>query len=214
MIERILIYIKHNLRFVWRIIDRLNAWFFHILYRSRMERVLPDVFSEFTKPSYLYRKLIPGDTEALFDLIDRQDKSDLKYFKPHDFDMTSIRRQFMNHAFLMMGVFDGDKLTGYFFLRFFANKKCFVGRLIDVDYRGMGIGGVMNNIMYETAWRMGFRCLSTISRHNTAVMKAHAKNQTMVVLKDLQNDYLLVEFMREAQGSGLRAQGKAVSDEF
>jgi hypothetical protein len=97
----------------------------------------------------------------------------------------------------MMGSFDGNKMTGYFFLRFFANKKCFVGRLIDKDYRGRGIGPVMNNIMYETAWRMSFHCLSTISRNNKAVMRAHAKNRTMIVLKELQNDYLLVEFIRE-----------------
>ena len=55
----------------------------------------------------------------------------------------------------------------------------------------------MNFIMYETAWRMGFRCLSTISRNNIAVMRAHAKNPTMVVLKELSNDYLLVEFVRK-----------------
>ena len=55
----------------------------------------------------------------------------------------------------------------------------------------------MNKIMYETAWRMNFRCLSTISRNNIKVMRAHAKNSAMVVLKELQNDYLLVEFIKE-----------------
>jgi GNAT superfamily N-acetyltransferase len=71
-----------------------------------------------------------------------------------------------------------------------------VGRLTDKDYRGIGIGKAMNRIMYETAWRMGFRCLSTISRNNTLVMKAHAENRNMVVLKELAGDYMLVEFVR------------------
>jgi hypothetical protein len=86
-------------------------------------------------------------------------------------------------------------MAGYFFLRFFMNGKCFVGRLIDKDYRGKHIGKVMNRIMYETAWKMNFRCLSTISKNNQFVMRSHADNQKMVVLKDLQNDYLLVEFL-------------------
>jgi hypothetical protein len=197
MITRILIYIKHNLKFVWKIIDRVNAILFSLFYSSRLEETILLVFNEFSVPPYSYRKLLGSDAEAVFDLINRQDPADLEYFRPHNFDSESIRKQFKNQAFLMMGSFDGNKMTGYFFLRFFANKKCFVGRLIDKDYRGKGIGLVMNNIMYETAWRMRFHCLSTISRKNTAVMRAHAKNRTMIVLKELQNDYLLVEFIRE-----------------
>jgi len=99
----------------------------------------------------------------------------------------------------MMGAFANERLIGYFFLRFFANRKCFVGRLIDADSRGKGIGQIMNNIMYETAWRLGFRCLSTISNNNKAVIGAHAKNPAMVVLKELPNEYLLVEFVRTKQ---------------
>ena len=95
----------------------------------------------------------------------------------------------------MMGTFADQKMVGYFFLRFFANRKCFVGRLIDKEYRGKGIGYEMNKIMYNTAWEMGFRCLSTISKNNKSVMGAHAKNSAMIVLKELQNDYLLVEFI-------------------
>ena len=70
-----------------------------------------------------------------------------------------------------------------------------MGRLIDTNYRGKGIGEVMNSIMYDTAWKMHFRCLSTISRNNTAVMRAHAKNGHVVILKELRDDYLLVEFV-------------------
>jgi hypothetical protein len=96
----------------------------------------------------------------------------------------------------MMGVFEKDKLVGYFFLRCFWNRKCFVGRLIDYNYRGKGIGWIMNNIMYNVAWDSGFRCLSTISRNNKAVMTAHSRNPAMIILKELQNDYMLVEFVR------------------
>lgn len=162
-----------------------------------MEKVLPTVFNEFSVPPYSYRKLNLSDAKALYSMINMQNISDLEYFRPHRFDLISVRKQFQNRSFLMMGAFENGIIAGYFFLRFFVNKKCFVGRMIDKNYRGLGIGVVMNKIMYETAWRMGFRCLSTISRNNSLVMRAHASNPTMVVLKELQNDYLLVEFLQD-----------------
>ena len=165
-----------------------------------MRRILPLVFSKFASSPYTYRRLESSDMNMLFELLKSQPESDLKYFRPHDFDLESLKKQSRKKAFLMMGTFDEGRMIGYFFLRFFINKKCFVGRLIDADYRGRDIGLVMNEIMYETAWRMNFRCLSTISRNNIAVMRAHSKNPTMMVLKELQNNYMLVEFVRKDSG--------------
>lgn len=199
--EKILLYIKHHLRFLWDIIEWINGYIFSLLYRPGMEAVLPTVFNEAEKSSFTFRRLSLTDADALYLLIKNQDVADLEYFSPHSFDLSSIRKQFRNRSFLMMGVFDAEKMIGYFFLRFFINKKCFVGRLIDKNYRGKGIGLIMNYIMYETSWRMKFRCLSTISRNNENVMKAHAKNQSIRILKELRNDYLLVEFVRDTRES-------------
>jgi GNAT superfamily N-acetyltransferase len=209
--ERILIFIKHHFVFLWKIIEWGNGLIFFLFYKSRLEKVLLGVFNESAIPPFSYRRLFLSDAGLLHGLIQVQEVSDLEYFRPHGFDLISVRRQFKNRSFLIMGAFDGGKMVGYFFLRFFANRKCFVGRLIDKDYRGKGIGSVMNSIMYETAWRMGFRCLSTISQNNTAVMRTHAKNPTMIVIKELQNDYLLVEFIREAQSGELRASSEKTS---
>jgi hypothetical protein len=194
--EKFLIFIKHHFRFLWKIIEWGNGFLFSSLYKTRLENILQGLFEELTVPRFSYKRLIARDIQPLHYLITGQPASDLEYFRPHGFDISSLDKQFRNPSFLMMGTFDGEKIVGYFFLRFFATGKCFVGRLIDQNYRGKGIGETMNTIMYEVAWRMGFRCLSTISRHNTSVMKAHAKNPTMIVLKELQNDYLLVEFVK------------------
>ncbi len=195
--ERVLIFIKHKLGFVWRIIELVNDWVFNTLYGKRKGMILPEVFSKAILAPFRFRVLEEGDMGSLFDLLQAQPALDLEYFQPHRFDMESLKKQMKDRSFLMMGVFDEQKLVGYFFLRFFMNRKCFVGRLIDKDHRGEGIGHVMNQVMYETAWDLGFRCMSTISRNNTAVMRAHKTNRTMVVLKELQNDYLLVEFIRK-----------------
>jgi len=199
--EKILLFIKHHFRFLWNIIEWVNGLIFSLFYRSRLEKVIPRIFDESPSSSFSFKRLVLSDAGSLYSLIEDQEASDLEYFRPHGFDLRSIKKQFRNRSFLMMGVFNRDTMIGYFFLRFFINKKCFVGRLIDKHYRGQGIGLVMNYIMYETSWRMGYRCLSTISKNNTSVMRAHAKNPTMRVLKELQNDYLLVEFTRESQDS-------------
>ncbi|MGQ1785720.1 hypothetical protein [Saccharicrinis sp. GN24d3] len=195
--EKLLIFIKHRLNFVWGIIEKINTAFFTFLYSNKLNGILLGIFKEYGFGKYTYKRLVPNDAKALEFLVNKQIVSDLKYFKPHGFDLISIEKQFGKKSFLMMGTFDGERLIGYFFLRFFANKKCFVGRLIDADYRGKGIGLVMNKIMYNISWKMGFRCLSTISKNNKAVIGAHKKNAAMVVLKELQNDYLLVEFISE-----------------
>jgi hypothetical protein len=160
-----------------------------------MDRRVVSVIAECKQEPYKFRSLKASDADALFHLIASQPKDDLAYFSPHGFDLQSIQKQFKIKSFLMMGVFDQESLIGYFFLRFFANKKCFVGRLIDRNYRGKRIGLNMNKIMYNISWELGFRCLSTISRNNKAIMKAHGKNSSMIILKELQNNYLLVEFV-------------------
>lgn len=196
VMEKLLIYIKHRFAFLWSIIEWVNDRLFFILFSKKLERCLAAVFKEFEKPSYLQRKLNVLDASALIELINYQEKSDIRYFRPHDFDLISIKKQLNKKSFLMMGVFDGSRLIGYFFLRFFVNGKCFVGRLTDRNYRGKGVGKMMNTIMYETAWQMGFRCLSTISKNNNFVLQAHKHNTAMLVLKELSNDFLLVEFVR------------------
>lgn len=195
--ERILIFIKHHLGFVWGIIEKVNARGFALFFGKRLRNETKGVFDTVNLPAYQFREVEWDDLESLWELLQKQPGEDLEYFKPHDFDMGSLRKQKRNAAFLMMGVWDGPRMIGYFFLRFFMNRKCFVGRLIDGEYRGKGVGKGMNYLMYNIAWNMKFRCLSTISRNNKAVMQAHSKNQAMVVLKELDNDFLLVEFVRE-----------------
>jgi hypothetical protein len=194
--EGFFIFIKHHFSIIWRIIEWGNGFLFSCLYKSSLEQILSNIFQECSKPPFSYRKIDISDCEKLYNMINEQELSDFEYFHPHGFDLPSIRKQFSNRSFLMMGAFEEGTMVGYFFLRFFANRKCFVGRLIHKEFRGKGIGKVMNAIMYEIAWRMGFRCLSTISRKNSAVMRAHAENKNMIVLKELQNNYILIEFSR------------------
>lgn len=196
MITKILLFIKHKIPFFWSLIELINAFLFKILYSKKINNITDKVLQEFFFKPYISRKLEYKDIKKLEHLISNQEQKRLKYFKPHKFDYKSLVKELHNPSFLMMGVFENETLVGYFFLRCFWNKKCFVGRLIDEPYEGKGIGRVMNEILYNIAWDAGFRCLSTISKHNNMVIRSHSNNKTMIILKELPNDYLFVEFIK------------------
>ena len=185
-------------------IELLNGWIFELLYGTKVKVKVTEVLSKQPEMPLRFEELKMDHKDCLYAFLNRQIDEDLLYFKPHGFDEKSLIRQLNNPAFLMMGVFDGANLIGYFFLRFFINGKCFVGRLLDKDFRGKGIGSIMNSIMYNIAWQLNFRCLSTISRNNTAVMRAHKHNINMIVLKNLKNDFLLVEFVKNSRAKKLQ----------
>lgn len=201
MIVRILIYIKHHFAYLWFFIEKVNMILFSILFRKKLESIILKVLKEYELQGYTFRQISKSDLKLLHLLITSQSGTRLDYFKPHKFDIKSLQKIQRNPSFLMMGVYKGSSLVGYFFLRFFWNRKCFVGRLIDEPYEGKGIGRIMNKIMYNIGWKLGFRVLSTISKNNHLVMKSHANNQTMIILKELDNDYLLVEFLENKQKS-------------
>jgi hypothetical protein len=208
MLARILLYIKHNFKFLWRIFEWVNGLMFTLFYGRKLVTITSRVILDFSPVSYRISVLNETDLLHLEQFLEKQPAESLRYFDPHGFDYKSLEKTLHNPAFLMMGVFYENSIVGYFFLRFFFNRKCFVGRLVGNDFQGKGIGKEMNAIMYNIAWRMKFHCLSTISMKNNAVMTAHSKNNTMVILKELGNDYILVEFKepRGARGTGLRAQ--------
>jgi hypothetical protein len=192
---RILLFIKHRLPFLWNLVEHLNEVLFVILHGRRLENEASCCLEEFKLDDYEFRSINRDDLKELHRLINGQGAQRLEYFRPHGFDHKSLSRATSNRSFLMFGVYSREELVGYFFLRCFWNRRCFVGRLIDQPHEKRGIGRVMNDIMYHTAWRSGFRCHTTISKKNSQVMRSHANNPAARILKELPDDYLFVEFV-------------------
>ena len=135
MILSIIKTIREKLPFIWNLIEWVNGEVISILYLKKIkkttEKVLNLVISD-----YEYRVLREDDLSALCLMLSMQPKNFDIFFKPHDFDIESLRKVFKNKAFLMFGVFDKDKIIGYFFIRFFANRKAFRGKMVDVNFQG------------------------------------------------------------------------------
>ncbi|MFZ2340925.1 MAG: hypothetical protein WAW07_14540, partial [Bacteroidales bacterium] len=190
--------IKHNLPGVWRLAERANGVLFRLIYEDRFKEIIPNVLNASSPGDYTYRLLELNELHSLETFLIKQPSERVEYFKPHGFSFGSLLEAYNNPAFFMFGVFNGEDIIGYFFLRCFLNRKSFVGRIISQNYEGKGIGREMNRIMYNTGWNAGFRVLSTISKNNNLVMRSHAGNPFIVILKELKNNYVLVEFLPRA----------------
>ncbi len=198
---RLLLKIKHRLPFLWRGIERVNSLLFLILHSRRLMSNARACLEHYRLEGFSFRLLTPADGAALSAFLTRQPAARMEFFKPHGFDLQSVMRRAKDPAFIMFGTFRDEALVGYFFLRCFWNRKAFVGRAIDEEWEGQGIGRVMNQILYNTAWESRFRCLTTISKHNHSVIRSHANNPGSRIIGDLANDYMLVEMVSPGQQS-------------
>src|SRR5690554_3530742 len=153
---KLLIAFKKNIPFVWLLVEYFNGIIFRFLYHKRIIQTAKQVLENYKGEQFRYRFLKKADLPFLFELFQNQDQEQFKYFKPHAFDEKTLYRLYKNPSFLMLGVFDKDNLAGYFFLRCFINRKCFLGRLVDVNYQGLGFGKRMGEILYNIAWESNF----------------------------------------------------------
>jgi len=194
MIVRFLVYLKHRFPFIWNWIESLNGLVFSILHGRKLNRLVAHHFKNQSE-KITFRPLTKDDLPALEQML--ADQPEMKFFNPHGFDSKSLKRAFNNKAFLMMGAFDDTEIAGYFFLRFFVNNKCFIGRMVDVRHQRKGIAKGMSHHLYSIAWDMNFRCLTTISKNNKAIFDLHNKENNIAILQELDNDYVLVEMLKK-----------------
>jgi len=197
----LLLKIKHRLPILWRVIEQVNSLLFMILHNRRVMANAHASLDRYRLAGFHFRPITSADSAIVSAFLSRQSAARMEFFKPHGFDLQSVTRKTKEPAFLMFGTFKGEAMVGYFFLRCFWNRKAFVGRAIDRDWAGQGIGCVMNQILYYTAWESRFRCLTTISKHNHSVIRSHANNPCSRIIGDLANDYMLVEMVSPGQQS-------------
>ncbi len=192
---KILLKVKHQYPGLWSTIAYLNGIYFGLRYGKQLHQNAVARAALHSNNAIAFRILEYQDLSALECLLLGQNEDQLEFFKPHRFDLKTLKTHWRDPSFLMMGAFLDDTLVGYFFLRCFVNKNCFIGRLVESHHQRKGIAKGMSEVMYHTAWSMGFKCLTTISKHNHAIFKLHEHERNTIVLRELPNDYLLVQIL-------------------
>ncbi len=191
---RIFIYIKHHFKFIWEGIEQFNSLLFCLLYGKKMERSLV-ILNQNKLSDFSFRVIETEDLSKLALFFKKQPHDSFLYFKPHDFDYKSLRKQMANKAFLMIGCFLNNQLVGYCFVRFFFNRQAFRGKIVDVSYQGQGIAKEMGRLTFLISKNMGFRLFATISKKNVKSIASSKAVNTIRIVKELPDEYLYVEYL-------------------
>lgn len=187
--------IAHILRdyfpFLWDLIDIMNSWLFGLRYGGKIALVVDKLNDGIDNCQIKCISELSSEHLAAF--FAAQPEEAYKYFKPHGFDVKSLKKLQGYKAFLAYVVLDGDKIVGYFFMRSFFWGKTYIGRMVDVNYRGKGIAKMMNRKTMEIAGILGLRVFQTISPENISSLKSAEAENELRIIKTMPNGDLYVE---------------------
>ena len=136
-------------------------------------------------------------TEELVSFFGRQPEEAYTFFHPHGFDAKSVKRLQRNRSFLAYVLRDktNGRIAGYCFNRSFFHGQGFRGRMVDINYRGKGLGTTMNKILNDVGFSIGLRLFETVSKDNVASYKSALSASNVKVLKELPDNELYLEIL-------------------
>lgn len=185
--------IKDKLPFVWDAIEKVNEWLFVLRYGKKMKNISIVCVPE----GYELEALTDVESTRIVDFFGHQPKESFTFFKPHGFDEKSIKRLQRNRSFLAYLLIDksNGQIAGYCFNRSFFQGNGFRGRMVDIDYRGKGLGTAMNKILNEIGFGIGLRLYETVSKDNIASYRSALSASNVKVVKEMVNNELYLEIL-------------------
>ncbi len=189
---KFLVYIKHHLTFIWRIVEIINSFIIGILKGKVLSQLRQG--GAFSKNIKVFKE---EQVDDLYHFFEEQSEEYLEYFRPHDFNKKTLKRIANENNYLAFCFYDEGKMTGYCFLRLFFNGKAFTGLISHQNYQGQGLGKKMIKVLFEAADQLGVEVFSTISKDNKGSLKSHAAVRPYEVVKELPNDYLMLRFPKK-----------------
>ncbi len=185
--------LRDKLGWLWNIIESFNGMLFSLRYGKRMRD-----FSFTNIPEgYNLVALRDVSTDSMVEFFAHQPEEAFTYFRPHGFDAKSIKSLQGNSAFLGYVLMDksNSKIAGYCFNRCFFHGQGFRGRMVDIDYRGKGIGTAMNKILNEVGFGIGLRLFETVSKDNVASYRSAISASNVKVVKEMPHNELYLEIL-------------------
>ena len=195
MLYKIAHILRDKLSWLWNIIEWVNGVIFYMRYGKRLNS-----FSFSTVPEgYEITPLKNIPTSDLVTFFEHQPEDAYTYFRPHGFDAKSIMLLQRNKAFLGYVLKDQTNgvIVGYCFNRCFFHGQGFRGRMVDIDYRGKGLGTAMNKILNEVGFGIGLRLFETVSKDNVASYRSALSASNVKVVQELPHNELYLEILPE-----------------
>lgn len=187
--------LRDKLRWFWNLIERVNRMLFWIRYGKRLNNF---AFTNIPE-GYDIVKLSAVSTNEIVKFFEHQPDDAFTYFRPHEFDSKSIKRLQSNKSFLAYLMIDREngRIAGYCFNRSFFHGVGYRGRMVDIDYRGKGLGTVMNKLLNEVGFGIGLRLFESVSKDNVASYKSALSASNVRVVKEMPNNELYLEILAD-----------------
>lgn len=187
--------LRDKFSWLWNLIEWVNGLLFSMRYGFKLKK-----FEFNTVPSgYALIPIKSIATDSLFSFFNQQPEEAFKFFNPHGFDAKSLNRLKDNKSFLGYVLIDiaNDNIAGYCFNRCFFHGQGFRGRMVDINYRGKGLGTAMNKILNEVGFGIGLRLFETVSKNNVASYRSALSASNVKVVKELPHNELYLEILPE-----------------
>ena len=183
--------IKDRLPFLWNLIESLNEKMFLFRYGKKLKKV--STCLDKYQDVYQIKEATLEDVQPMVAFFAKQPEESYTYFHPHGFDEKSIKRLVKNKAHLVFLVFNDKNLVGYYFLRCFFIGKCFLGKMVDYEHQGKGIGKMICLSAMDVATLLNLRMFETISKDNVSSLYSTQKVLDTKIVKELKNNYIYIE---------------------
>ena len=198
MLYEIAHFLRDKLPFIWDLIDVLNSCLFTLRYGRKLKSVEQIVLQQYAKTSgmeVLRLREIP--TDKLVTFFAAQPEDAYTFFKPHGFDYESLKKLQRNRSFLAYILVKDGHIAAYCFVRSFFMGKGFRGRMVGMDFRGRGLGTLMNKLMNDIGFGIGLRLFETVSKDNVASYRSALSASRVKVLEELERNELYLEILKE-----------------
>lgn len=175
--------------------EQVNAYMFSMRYGKKLKSLqVPEIVE-----GYKLKSIKNVDTEKIVQFFEQQPQEAFRYFRPHGFDKKSIKKLQRNRSFLAYMLIDSanGNIAGYCFNRSFFNGNGFRGRMVDISYRGKGLGTLMNKILNEIGFGIGLRLYETVNENNIASYKSALSASKVKVVKELADGDVLYEILKD-----------------
>ena len=195
MLYAIAHFLRDKCPFIWDLIDIINSILFSLRYGSKM-RQIPSILQQY-EGDYKIILMSQYPTDKLVDFFSHQSEDTFRFFKPHGFDAISLKKLQRNKSFLAFLLIDAESsdIAGYCFNRCFFHGKGFRGRMVDCNYRGKGLGTMMNKILNDVGFGRGLRLFETVSKDNIPSYRSAVSASNFRILKEFPNNELYLEIL-------------------
>ena len=198
MLYKIAHFLRDKLPFIWDLIDILNSCLFTLRYGRKLKSIEESVLQQYTQISGMkVSRLRDVPTDGLDDFFVAQPDEAYTYFKPHGFDNRSLKKLQRNRSFLAYTLMENDQVAAYCFIRSFFMGKGFRGRMVGIDFRGRGLGTLMNKLMNDIGFGIGLRLFETVSKDNVASYRSALSASSVKVVEELEHNELYLEILNE-----------------